>query len=335
MLEALKSGSPDNPTLSLVLITHRRERLFRQALQTLIDQDAPKDRYEVIVVDNDIKPNPEVKGITEEASAFIHVRYIYESQLGVSHARNAGCKASIADYFGLFDDDAKAPRDYVSRLLDILSAKHPDICGGPIHPFYETARPAWFKDEYEIREWDSNARWLNSNEYLSGANIVFRQGLLDKSGWFDPSLSKRGQKVWYGGESSVQINAWKIYKELRVWYDPELIIYHLTPPEKMNLGFRLKHCFNMGRSVAWLWIPTDRVATIHHAILRALPFFLTKFVGKLTFGIWFRSRPRYQYWQNYFFEVISQDVQKLGGHMQILKDSLLSAHKKEKNTVKA
>ena len=88
MTSPLNKGTPAAPTLSLVLITHRRERLFRQALQTLVEQDAPKDRYEVIVVDNDAEPNAEVRQASEEAGQQVRVRYIHETKLGVSNARH-------------------------------------------------------------------------------------------------------------------------------------------------------------------------------------------------------------------------------------------------------
>lgn len=321
MNAALPAADPSQPTVALILITHRRERLFRQALDTLVAQDAPKDRYEVIVVDNDTTPNEAVRAATEAAGAHIRTRYIFESKLGVSNARNAGGRAARANYFALFDDDAKAPPDYVSRLLRVAAERRPDIFGGPIHPFYESPRPAWFKDAYEIRAWGPEARVLLGHETLSGANIVFRQGLLDETGWFDPLLSKRGRRLWFGGETQVQLQARARRPDATVWYDPNLIVYHLTPAEKMRLPTALKTQYNLGRSLAYLWIPPEQWPAQRRRGPRALLGCIVRLLRHLPPTLWSHRTPG-PYWQNYVFEVLGRDLRRLGGAWRLTADWL-------------
>ena len=124
------------PSLSIIICTHRRVKLFKGALQSLLEQTACSELFEIIVVDNDVNPTPEIKKLVSNALNRIKIIYLHEPKLGLSNARNAGGQFSQADYFGYFDDDAKAPPHYVETLLQTLKEYSPDICGGPYYPFY-------------------------------------------------------------------------------------------------------------------------------------------------------------------------------------------------------
>ena len=49
------------PIISIVICTHRRFELLKLAVKSMVNQSAKSDLYEVIVVDNDIRQNKEVK----------------------------------------------------------------------------------------------------------------------------------------------------------------------------------------------------------------------------------------------------------------------------------
>ena len=63
-------------TVSLVICTHRREKLLKGALESLSNQTAGKDEYEVIVVDNDTKENPEIQKTVHYFKSKISVFYL-------------------------------------------------------------------------------------------------------------------------------------------------------------------------------------------------------------------------------------------------------------------
>ena len=83
--------------VSIVICTHRRSKLLENVVQSLIDQTANPDTYEVIVVDNDYIPNKEVEEIVQQAVQKIPIRYVHEHKIGLSHARNAGGMRVHAD----------------------------------------------------------------------------------------------------------------------------------------------------------------------------------------------------------------------------------------------
>jgi glycosyltransferase involved in cell wall biosynthesis len=307
--------------ISVAICTHRRFDLLAGAVESLVDQTASPDSYEVIVVDNDDHPNPTVQEIVSNASSQILVRYLHESKLGLSHARNLGGKFASSDYIGYLDDDARANPNHIEILTQICQKYRPDICGGPFYPFYLGPKPEWFKDLYGSGYFHGNEpRYLKSGEYLGGGNIVFRRNVLDRLGWFDPNLGMTGNKMWYGEDTIMLINAWRANPALKVYYDPELFVYHLVPPWKMTIGNLLKMEYIKGKSHAYFWIPGEK-----HSFFRKLsPCILMLSLFYLGFKvfrgvIWF-DRGRYPFWQNFAVEILTPEVERIGRHIRLASD---------------
>ena len=216
--------------------------------------------------------------------------------------------------------DAKAPQHYIETLINILHRQSPDICGGPYYPFYLEPKPKWFLDSYGTGTNGDIARNLESREYLSGGNVIFRKKLLEALGWFNPELGMSGKRVWYGEETMVIIKAWKAFPSLRVYYDPDLFVYHLVPKHKMSVYGQIRKKLQMGRSHVYLWIPESRI----HSERKRAPLFLLRVLVHITFKaipkIVFRNRKKYPYWQNYVFEETSKLFSALGAQFQLVKD---------------
>jgi len=306
--------------VSIVICTHRRFDLLAGAVQSLVNQTASPDSYEVIVVDNDHQPNLEVQEIVSNARPKIFIKYLNESKLGLSHARNAGGKLATSDYIGYMDDDAKANPKYIETLIKVLNERSPTICGGPYYPFYLDPKPKWFLDRYGSSSFGDEPRYLTSREYLSGMNIVFQRDLLDEVAWFDPALGMTGKKIWYGEETIVMINAWKAYPDLKVYYDPELFVYHLVPAWKMRIWNLMKIGYQKGKSHAYLWIPEDK----HDFFRRRAPYNLMislLYLGRKIFpGIISHDRKKYPFWQNYVIEEVPAIIERIGHYTRLSSD---------------
>lgn len=308
--------------VAIIICTHRRPGLLADAIQSLVEQQNPPDAYEVIVVDNDVVPNSDVQKIVENAQEKIPIHYAHESKIGLSYARNKGVKESSAEYICYIDDDAKVNSRYLDVLFGVIKAHKPDICGGPFYPFYQTRKPAWFIDEYGSGLLGDNARYLTQKEYLSGMNIVFKRSLLCKLGGFKTCLGMYGGKMWYGEETKLMIDAWEVNPQLKVYYEPDLLVYHLVPSSKMTLINILKTAFLKGKSQAYFWIPKEQV---HTARLHA-PFVIIMDLFRLFYrlleGIVFLNRHKYPHWQNFVVEEISPSVTTLGSNLRLAQDLL-------------
>jgi glycosyltransferase involved in cell wall biosynthesis len=306
--------------LSLVLCTHRRFQLLGLALESLCKQSAGKEAFEVIVVDNDLTPNPEVKQLVEQASDKIQVAYVFDPVLGLSQARNSGGKASQSPYIGYLDDDARADENYVQTALEIIRNRKPDYFGGPYYPYYLDGKPAWFLDRYESGITAEETRMLKAGEFLNGTNMIYRRELLDRLGWFDTGFGMTGRKIGYGEETALQMKAWEQAPAPMVFYSTDLFVYHLAAPVKLKLGDRFKRRYNTGRSQAYLWITEDQKKKAQQRAPFILGKTLVYFFVKGLPGLMLRDKKKYPSWQNYAYEVLANYAAGVGQEWTYIKN---------------
>jgi glycosyltransferase involved in cell wall biosynthesis/ubiquinone/menaquinone biosynthesis C-methylase UbiE len=268
---------PPGPFLSVIICTYKRPALLRLALKSLLEQSLPAEKFEVIVVDNNSEDETEDL-IREFAEKSPNIRCVREPKQGLSNSRNRGCEEARGDYLLYLDDDAKAHPDYLWNVYLKLVEKRPDILGGPIYPYYTSRKPAWFKDEYEIRLNAKESGW-SANCRISGSNYVIRKDLLRDLGLFDPRLGMVGGQVRLGEEREVlnKYRATRPAAEQKVYYDLDCIVYHHVPREKMSGRNFLKRHYAAGRAKADLEGRTRE---------RWGPLARAKFVGKSAWGRW-------------------------------------------------
>jgi len=77
------------PRMSIVVGTLNRGEVLGRSIDSLLAQDFPKDRYEVIVVDNGCTDGTEALVRSRMATAN-NLHYVKEPKLGLSNARNKG-----------------------------------------------------------------------------------------------------------------------------------------------------------------------------------------------------------------------------------------------------
>ncbi len=312
--------------VSIVICTHRRFNLLVGAVLSLVDQTASPDSYEVVVVDNDHKPNLEVQKIVSNVSSKISIRYLHESKLGLSHARNAGGKHASSDYIGYMDDDAKANPKYIETFLKDLHECTPDILGGPYYPFYLDSKPVWFLDHYGSSSLGEEPRYLTSREYLCGGNIVFRRVLLDSLGWFNPNFGMTGKKMSYGEETLVMIDAWKTNPHLKVYYDPNLFVYHLVPKKKMAVWYQLLIPFKAQEVQAYFWMSEFEKLYVQKKVIFIFLYHVLKLIFISFPLLIFRDRQKSPFWQNYCIEKLYRPVSLIGSNYRMSKDLIFARH---------
>lgn len=295
--------------ISAIVCTYDRSKLLRRTLETLMNQSLDRNVYEVIVVDNASTDNTK-----ETVMEFIgkysdwNLRYVYELEQGSSNARNAGYKNAKAKYVACIDDDAKADKHWLRNIVKTIEETEPDILGGPIYPFYLTEKPKWFLDRYEIRSNGDTARFLESNEYISASNIIFKKQLLNLLGGFDSNLGPKGTKKSYGEETKLIIKARERFKEVKIYYSPEVIVYHLVPAEKMRMKYFIIASFKQGVCAKNIWAQQSRITEVIHSlaiILVIIPY-------RMFIDILSKNRTKYKYYQNYIIEYVSPLINNVG-----------------------
>jgi glycosyltransferase involved in cell wall biosynthesis len=106
--------------ISVIMCSHNpRPDYLRRALNSLLNQSLPKDRWEFLLIDNasetPLAPDWDI-------SWHPKARHIVESELGLSFARRCGMREAAADLLIFVDDDNVLEPDYLSEVLRIKHA---------------------------------------------------------------------------------------------------------------------------------------------------------------------------------------------------------------------
>ena len=310
------------PQLSIVICSHRRCDALAGCLASLAVQASSCTSVEIVVVDNDRRPSAEVEAIVARSARVLKAKYLYESRLGLSHARNTGGRAAQADYIAYLDDDVRVPPGFVACLLRCLAEQQPDVMGGPYYPFYLEIPPLWLPASQGCCSAGQRKRLLGDTEFLAGGNIVFARHVLDEAGWFDPKYGMHGRRMWYGEETAVQMIARRRNPGLRVYYDPDVYVYHLVPKRKMSVVFHLRSAYRLGRSQAYLWLgQSSQGSEWARAPVRIMVAMLS-FLADASVGIWRRDRHQYPLWQHYVCDKPARHFRVLGRNVTVMVDAM-------------
>ena len=116
------------PTISVVVPTFGRHRELRACLDALGRLDYPRDRYEVVVVDDG--SDPPVERSTGASSSGLRVRWLRQENAGPAAARNAGARVATGEILAFTDDDCMPAADWLSEIAAALAREPRGLCGG-------------------------------------------------------------------------------------------------------------------------------------------------------------------------------------------------------------
>ncbi|MCL4234343.1 MAG: glycosyltransferase, partial [Deltaproteobacteria bacterium] len=112
---------PKKPLVSVVVPTRNRSAKLTATIDSLLAQTYPRDRYEVIVVDNDSTDDTACV-----IQSFPHVRYEFVNHRHSSYAaRNRGIAVARGEVLAFIDDDAVAEPDWLANGAEWFA--HPQV----------------------------------------------------------------------------------------------------------------------------------------------------------------------------------------------------------------
>ena len=182
------------------------------------------------------------------------LRYVQEPHVGLSHARNRALVSTYAPLIGFIDDDAQAGTNWVSALYAAF-ARWPECSaiGGPIRPLASNTLPEWWPPEYSsllsIVDIKTNGGWLHGPFFPAGTNCAFRRTVLENVGGFRTDLGA-GAEVPFGEETEMFLRL--LRKRHRLRFEPEAIVYHLLPNERLTYAYFHQRLYQEGRMQATL-----------------------------------------------------------------------------------
>lgn len=247
---------PTRLDLTVVICTHNRSHLLRQALAALARCERPAQAYiEILVVANNCSDDTLrvlESALVSEDWRELPLRWVVESRAGKSNALNRAIADTHAPTLCFLDDDQFVAPSFLQEVMSALRANpEVDILCGALHPAWDGSEPAWVHVEGPYRipvrpfpEYDLGAveREISSHDKLpSGGNIVVRRRVFASTGTFNPDLGPRGHDL--GGAEDLDFLLRCQARGHRIRYIPAIRQLHAIESERMSTPYMLRKSY--------------------------------------------------------------------------------------------
>jgi glycosyltransferase involved in cell wall biosynthesis len=244
--------------ISAIICTYKRPDYLRHALRSLCEQSLPREQYEIVVVDNAVEAETQ-QIVNEFADGRVTLRYLTETKVGLSRARNTGLQVAAGRYVAYMDDDARADTHWLEALVSAFeqASLAPAAVGGRVWLDWQGEKPGWVPDEhlplYTYVDHGSGAHSLENGEYLVGANLAFEKNALCSIGGFDPNLGRQGAVLLSGEEAAILAQLRQMRRD--VYYEPAAVVWHSVDQSRKRPSWLLRRLFWDGASQPLIDVP--------------------------------------------------------------------------------
>jgi glycosyltransferase involved in cell wall biosynthesis len=248
--------------ISAVICTHNRSEYLKNAIQSLINQNIPKERYEIIVVDN--RSDDNTKEIVEQFSKDNTVRYLFEPDLGLCSARNTGWQNARGKYIAYLDDDAIAGPEWLGKIVEVFETvdPRPGCVGGKVDPVWEEKRPEWLSDRLfevlAIVNWSDTPHAIKNvdKEWLVGTNIAIPRETIEDIGGFSPRLDRSGGTLLSNGDTFLERQI--VQQGYSVYYHPDILVNHYVVKSRLTQSWFIRRYYWQGISNALMQLIEEK-----------------------------------------------------------------------------
>ena len=250
------------PGFSVVICTYNRAAFLEGALASVFAQAYPKDRYELIIVDNDSSDGTQALVQRYPTAASIAIAYYVERRPGASFARNLGIERARHEYIAFLDDDAVAAPGWLAGFDAAIRGYGALAGGGPVEPIVEPGLepPSWWR-EHSIRcIFGLDHAHLDSSEqavairwplWLGACNSFYSKRLLEEHGRFRSDCGPVGQQ--YRVAQDVELNVRLERAGVPIYYVRDSRIKHRVTAERLTRRYVWRRAYSAGVTDAAAW----------------------------------------------------------------------------------
>jgi|GEM_PF-622836 len=210
-------NSPEStyPFVSVIVPVLNGEVTIRECLQSLLAQDYPIDRYEVVVVDNGSQDKTcEIVSAAKDS----RVVFLQEWRKRSSYAaRNLGIEKAKGSILVFTDADCVADKKWLKRMVPCFQDAHVGGASGDIKAFY----PKTIIEQYQACRGELSQGLLArgpAGSFPPTANAAYRREIFQIVGCFDARLLSGGDL-----EFAKRLERKTKYSIVHI---PDAIIYH-------------------------------------------------------------------------------------------------------------
>jgi glycosyltransferase involved in cell wall biosynthesis len=176
-------------TVSIIVPVYNHEKYVQMLIESLLNQDYPKELFEIIVVDNNSKDK------IENFVKKYPVRFLKQNKIQSSYAtRNKGIESAKHNILAFIDADCIPSPQWLKEGVNALLSGSSDLVGGKIEFYYSDKKTAaemydsmiHFRNEYNIKEL----------EVACTSNLFVKRFVFEKIGLFPNEVKSGGDFQW-------------------------------------------------------------------------------------------------------------------------------------------
>ena len=288
------------PFVSIIVPVYNGEKIIGECIESLLNQTYPKDKYEIIIVDNNSKDR------TAEIIKKYPVKYLLEDKIQSSYAaRNKGVKHAKGEILAFTDADCiVSPQWLENGINEFLKDDRIGCVGGKSLSY----QPSNQVEEFLLKKGGIGA--INGPltsypiPFFPTLNVFYKKEVFKKIGLFDTTF-------YSGGDVDF---CWRMqfFTDFKLAFAPEAIIYHKERANFKGL-FKQRKWYAKGRVLLYKKhqdrLPKRTLKQIYWSYwnlfspwMRFLKLRLEAFINKKT----------QDYWYEAYLEAIIALARKLG-----------------------
>lgn len=169
---------------TVIVPTYNRPDPLRHCLLALAAQDYPRDRFEVLVVDDGSELSP--RAVVDELRSRLPVELLSETHGGPARARNQAARRARGRFLAFTDDDCRPEPSWLARMAAALERAPDRLVGGrivnalPDNPFSSASQMIADIVYAHYNEDPENARFFSSNNFAIAADVFRSLGGFDE-----------------------------------------------------------------------------------------------------------------------------------------------------------
>lgn len=266
------------PFCSILVLNYNGKEYVKKCFSSLREIDYPKNRYEVIMIDNKSADNS--VNIVKRIFPWVKVLQLDENY-GFGEGFNKGIEMAKGEYIIILNNDTHVEKDWLKELVKVANTKKKiGICGSKI------------SDEKlgDVGEGHINLLGVPSQKdntdvtecfWISDCSMLIKREVIDKMGrLYDPSF------FMYFEEIDV---CWRaMLLGYSVYYVPSSVVHHVGSASSSSSGNIMKYYHY--RNKIWTFkknsrFPLDKLFMIPIFITTFLTMLQYKASGKWKYGI--------------------------------------------------
>ncbi len=195
------------PFVTAMIVVRNEENYIEPALRSFLNQDYPKDRYEILIIDgmsedHTIDKVKEVMEIYRKNGVETEIRCFENPKKLLAAGWNIGIKKAKGDYVVRIDAHAQADPALIRNCVCILTEKSDVVCvGGRLETEPLTEKGKIIADVLSspFGVGDSKFRYANKSGYVDTvAYGMYRKEIFEKAGYFNEKFTRNQDNDMHG-----------------------------------------------------------------------------------------------------------------------------------------